>query len=375
MTQPDAIPAPAASARTLRDYYENHERGIALSAFVAGFLIDVLTLPRVDSWLAIGQQALYIVLITAVLAHMLLEQAGPPPSAEARGIGACYRRYRVVLVHFLFGSLLNLYTIYYFKSASLLASFSFMLVLVGLLAANESRRVKAQGLALKFAFLALCVMSFSVHVTPIFVGAIGPFVFLGAVVLGAFLLAGVAAGLAAWAPAAAALVRKLVLAPVGIVAAGFLAFYYFGLIPAVPLSMPFIGVYHAVERTAEGYRLSHERPRWRFWENGDQEFTTRPGDRIYVFFRIYSPTRFSEQVLARWQWKDAAGAWAAQDALSVNIVGGRAEGFRGYGYKSNYRSGEWRVQVETTDGREIGRVYFRVTPGPAAPRNFVTEVQ
>jgi hypothetical protein len=278
-------------------------------------------------------------------------------------------------VHFLFGSLLNLYTIYYFKSSSLLASFSFMLVLVCLLLANESRFVKARGLALKFAFLALCVLSFSAHVTPVFVGAIGPFVFLGSMVLGTFLIAGMAAALAAWRPAAGALVRKLILAPAGIVAVGFLAFYYFRLIPPVPLSMPFIGVYHGVVKAPEGYRLSHERPVWRFWHNGDQKFTAQPGDRVYVFFRIYSPTRFSERVLARWHWKDATGAWAPQDAIPVDIAGGRAEGFRGYGHKSNYRAGEWKVQVETTDGREIGRIYFRIAIAPAAPRVFVLEIQ
>jgi hypothetical protein len=352
---------------------------------VAGFLLDVLTLPRVDSWLAIGQQALYLCLITAVLAHMLLEEAArreddvtepaPPPAATAGGLAARYRRYRVLVVHFLLGSLLNLYTLYYFKSASLLASFSFLLVLVCLLLANESRFVKARGLALKFAFLALCVLSFFAHVTPVFVGAIGPFVFLGSVVLGALVLAGMAAALAASRPAAGVLARKLILAPAGIVTVGFLAFYHFRLIPPVPLSMPFIGVYHGVAKTAGGYLLTHERPRWRFWENGDQAFTARPGDRVYVFFRIHSPARFSEQVLARWHWKDAAGEWAAQDTMAVDIAGGRAAGFRGYAYKSNYRAGEWKVQIETTDGREIGRIYFRVTPATRAPRVFVTEMQ
>jgi hypothetical protein len=375
MTQPEAIPIPAASAHTLKDYYERHEREIALAAFVAGFLFDVLTLPRVDSWLAIGQQALYIVVIMAVLVHMLVERAHLPETGETAGPKHWYRRYRTVLVHFLFGSLLNLYTIYYFKSSSLLASFSFMVVLVFLLAANETRRFKSLGLAFKFALLSLCVLSFSAHVTPIFAGSIGPLVFLGSMLVGSVPLIGVALGVRARAPDRFALARAQILAPQGFVLAGFLVFYLFRLIPPVPLSMPFIGVYHAIERSAQGYRLSHERPRWRFWHNGDQEFLAQPGDRVYVFFRIYSPTRFSDQVQARWYWKDESGSWAPQDTNSVSIVGGRAQGFRGYGYKSNYRAGNWKVQVETTDGREIGRIYFRLSLAPAAPRVFVTELQ
>jgi hypothetical protein len=156
---------------------------------------------------------------------------------------------------------------------------------------------------------------------------------------------------------------------------GFLVFYYVRLIPPVPLSIPFIGVYHAVEKSGDEYRLSHERPIWRVWQHGDQEFLAQPGDRIYVFFRIFSPTRFADQVQMRWFWKDDARGWVLQDSIPIKIVGGRAEGFRGYGFKSNYQPGDWKVQVETTDGREIGRVYFSLETRPEWPRTFEIELQ
>ena len=146
--------------------------------------------------------------------------------------------------------------------------------------------------------------------------------------------------------------------PLGCVLIGFLTFYLFRLIPPVPLSIPFIGVYHNVERTEAGYRLSHERPAWRFWHNGDQHFLAQPGDKVYVYFRVFSPARFADQVQMRWYWKDPARGWTLQDTIPIRIVGGREQGFRGYGVKSNYQPGDWKVQVETTDGREIGRVYF-----------------
>jgi len=47
-------------------------------------------------------------------------------------------------------ALLNLYAIFYFKSSSLLVSFAFLGVLVAVLLANELRRIKAFGLAVKF---------------------------------------------------------------------------------------------------------------------------------------------------------------------------------------------------------------------------------
>jgi len=147
-------------------------------------------------------------------------------------------------------------------------------------------------------------------------------------------------------------------------------------IPPVPLSIPYIGVYHSVERTPEGdYRLGHERPWWRFWHHGDQWFRAQPGDRIYVFFRVFSPARFADRVQMRWYWEPGGRGWLLQDTIPIDIVGGRQEGFRGYGFKSNYQPGRWKVEVETMDSREIGRVYFTLESVPTGPRELRVDVE
>src|SRR5690606_35927792 len=122
-----------------------------------------------------------------------------------------------------------------------------------------------------------------------------------------------------------------ILLPMAFVLLGFLILYFFRLIPPVPLSIPFIGVYHTVEKQGDTYRLGHERPWWKIWHNGDQNFYAQGADKIYVFFRIFSPTHFSDQVLVRWYWKDNRHGWVLQDSIPIKISGGRAEGFRGYG--------------------------------------------
>jgi hypothetical protein len=48
----------------------------------------------------------------------------------------------------------------------------------------------------------------------------------------------------------------------------------------------------------------------------------------------------------------------------LRIVGGREEGFGGYAYKQNWAPGEWRVSIETEDGREIGRTRFDIRADP-----------
>ena len=55
MSQPETTPAPTRLNR-LKLYYEKNERKVAVWSFVGGFLFDVVTLDRIDSWFTIGQQ-------------------------------------------------------------------------------------------------------------------------------------------------------------------------------------------------------------------------------------------------------------------------------------------------------------------------------
>jgi len=356
-------------------YAARNERRLAVTFFIAGFLFDILTLGRIDAGLTIGQQAVYLALVSVVLLQMHLSEGRPAPDlAAATRLKRWYFEYRNPAIHFLLGALLSAYTLFFFKSSSLLVSFGFMGVLAGLLVANESARFKALGLPFKFALLGLCYLAFFAYVVPVLVGQTGLVVFLLSMAAGCVPLAAAAFWLAPDK-------KRRILVPLGCVLIGFLAFYLFRLIPPVPLSIRYMGIYHGVERTDAGYRLSHERPAWRFWHKGDQWFAAQPGDKLHVYFRIFSPSRFSDQVLMGW-YRYEGGAkgrgWVLQDTIPIKILGGREEGFRGYGVKTNYQPGNWKVQVETTDGREIGRIYFSVEIIPIAlglqERSFSAEL-
>jgi len=352
----------------IKAYAARNERRLAISFFVAGFLFDIVTLGRIDSWLTIGQQAAYLLAVTVVLVQMLLAEGRPAPDlAAASRLKRWYLEYRNPAIHFLLGALLSAYTLFFFKSSSLLVSFGFMVILVVLLFANEAERFKALELRFKFALLALCWLAFFAYVIPVLIGQIGLVVFLVSMAIGCVPLVAVSFFLLQNK-------KKQILVPLGCVVIGFLTFYLFRLIPPVPLSIPFMGVYHGVERTEQGYKLSHERPGWRIWHNGDQQFRAQAADKVHVYFRVFSPSRFSDQVLMRWYHHEDGRGWVLQDTIPIKIVGGREEGFRGYGVKSKYQPGEWKVQVETTDAREIGRIYFSVENVPDAARSFVSEL-
>jgi hypothetical protein len=371
MSESPAPEAPGVSTGTLeriRLYATRNERNLSITFFVAGFLFDILTLGRIDSWLTIGQQAAYLVIVTVVLLQMLREEGQPQPDlAAAARLKRWYYEYRSPAIHFLLGALLSAYTLFFFKSSSLLVSFGFLLVLAALLVANEAPRFKALGLPFKFALLGLCWLSFFAYVIPVLIGQTGLLVFLGSLVAGCvpLLLAGLRLS---------AEKKRRVFVPLGSVVILFLTFYLFRLIPPVPLSIPFMGVYHSVERTEAGYKLTHERPMWRIWHNGDQWFRAQGGDRVHVYFRIFSPSRFQDQVQMKWYLDDAARGWMLQDTIPIKIVGGREQGFRGYGVKTKYQPGDWKVQIETTDAREIGRIYFKLEAAPDAQRTFTSEL-
>jgi hypothetical protein len=372
---PEAPGASTGTLERLKLYAARNERRLAVTFFIAGFLFDILTLGRIDAGLTIGQQAVYLTLVTIVLVHMLLSERQPAPDvAAAPRAKRWYFEYRHPAIHFLLGALLSAYTLFFFKSSSLLVSFGFMSVLVGLLLANESARFKALGLPFKFALLGLCYLAFFAYVVPVLVGQTGLVVFLLSMAAGCVPLAALAFSIAKEH-------KRRILVPLGCVLVLFLAFYLFRLIPPVPLSVRFMGVYHAVERTDAGYKLSHERPAWRIWHKGDQWFSAQPGDKVHVYFRIFSPSRFSDQVMMGWYRYEGGTkgrGWVLQDTIPIKILGGREEGFRGYGVKSNYQPGQWKVHVETTDGREIGRIYFSVETVPIGlglqERSFVAEL-
>jgi hypothetical protein len=326
--------------------------------FVLGFLFDAVMLGNIDDLRAIGQQMLYLILIAAILSYDFLFEANlylPGPRFSKLW------RYREAFLHFIMGTLMNVYSIFYFKSASVLTSLIFVGVLTVVLILNEFLRFGKSQRAVHVALFTLCLVSFFIYIVPMILGFIGVIPFLAAMAASALCFLPMYRFLKRrlgerFAP----LRRQLVLPFLGICLV-FSVLYFFRAIPPVPLSTRYIGIFHDIERKGDAFELSHMRPWWRIWESGDQIFYARPGDKIYCFAQLFSPTGFKDDLSVRWLYKDQRG-WQPSDAIPLHITGGRREGYRGVTFKSNYQPGKWRVQIETSDGRELGRIQLRVIP-------------
>jgi hypothetical protein len=89
---------------------------------------------------------------------------------------------------------------------------------------------------------------------------------------------------------------------------------------------------------------------------------------------VFAPDKFRDQLKIHWLYHDEKRGWVPSDAIPLSISGGREHGFRGYAVKSNYQPGRWRVQIETSDGREISRINLRVVEDTnTEPREFQTD--
>jgi uncharacterized membrane protein len=219
-------------ANGLIEFYRRHRRWTPIGFFISGFIFDAVMLRRVDEWLTIVQQAVYLILAAYLIRLEMIEtQRDLVPHPWIRRVW----HYREDALHFLMGTLLNAYTIFYFKSASAITSLVFIGVLVLLLVLNEFGRFGKSQQKVHIAFLTLCLISYFVTLVPIIIGFIGmvPFLLANGIAIFVFYL------YLLWMRPVfhhePSQLRTRMQLPFLIVMVGFSGLYFSGAIPPVPL--------------------------------------------------------------------------------------------------------------------------------------------
>lgn len=354
-----------------QEIQEKYEHQLEVLFFIGGFAFDALMVSEVDDPFAIFQQCVYLFIIASLIHFEILYRLH---KWRPQGFWAKFWQYRNLLLHFLLGTLLNIYSIFYIKSASFLASLVFLALMVAMILANELPMIKSSKVSFKVGLFAICLFSYISILYPLILGFVGWIPFGLSVVTTAAIFY-----LQYYLLKRNLLERPIILkatvVPAISVLLVFSLFYTMGWIPPVPLSVKDQGIYHAIDRADGKYYLSTEKIWWKFWQAGDQDFKAEPGDKIYFYAQIYSPARFADQVYVQWAWKNPRTGWKSMDRIPLKIVGGRKEGYRGFAVKSNYQPGEWRVQVETAVGQEISRMYFSVRDAEKNPNRFFRVVE
>jgi hypothetical protein len=328
------------------------------ATFVAGFLFDFFTMQRIDAWADLAFQLGYLVALTLLLVYQHRELTG---RWTAGPLTRWFWRYNLEALHFIYGGLLSAYVVLYFRSSTSARPMVFLLLLVAVMVINEVPFVRGAGHRLRLGLYGFCVLSFLTYFIPILIGRIGGWVFLLSLLSSAVVVWCVTGWLAG-SDADRRLERVRLFAPAGAVMVAIVALYALRLIPPVPLSVQFQGIYHDVRREAGRYMLVYPQPPfWAPWRRDSRPFERREGDRVHYFARVFAPAGFEHRVIIRWDVFDPRlGTWMTTDRIPLAVVGGRAEGFRGTAVKANFTPGRWRVTAETDDGRAIATLSFQV---------------
>ncbi len=341
-------------------------------AFVLGFVMDNLTLNRVDQVFDNVLLATYVVL---AMVSMLLLYAGT--AAKLPGKLSDYARsFSPFVMQYAFGGLLSGMLIFYGRSGAWEASWPYLAIIMLAIYGNETIKDRTTRLLYNLGILFVGLFSYVVLIVPVLTGLMGPWIFVGSGLAALTIINIYVRLLYLIIPRFMELQMKAIVFVLGAVYLSFNFLYFANIIPPIPLSLKSVGVYHSVVRFENGdYQVKYEAGEWwRFWKDSDLVMHPTKGQSIYCYAEVFAPTKLSTDIVHVWEFKNSAGDWEEHARLSYAISGGRDAGYRGYTLINAYQDGEWRCVVETARKQVLGSETFMIDTSEPA-NDLVTEVR
>ncbi len=344
----------------IKNWFLRYERHISSASLILGFVIDNLTLQRID--LLFENLVLLFYISVSVLGIVIfnLSKAGVLRINFLEKINF----FIPVIIQFAFGGLFSGFVVFYSRSASLSASWPFLLILVGILITGELVKGFYSRISYQLTVFYLAILSYLIFVVPIVVGHMNSFVFVLSGLLSLLVFYGIYRFFELVLPEFFAVYKKGLISRVVFIFITVFVFYFTNILPPIPLSLKDGGVYHNVVRIPEGYLLSGEEKSFFDRLKTTENFHLSPGGRVYFFSSVFAPTDLKVNIVHEWQYYDEINKrWITANTISFPIVGGNDGGYRGYSFKENVFDGKWRVNVKTSRGQIVGRVEFRIIYG------------
>jgi MFS family permease len=347
-----------------------HERHLSAVAMVVGFAFDSWAFGRIDH--AITQAVFVLYLLVAGAAIALMHGLESRPEAERPT--ARVRTILLATTQFALGCLLSGFCVFYIRSASVISSWPFLAFMAAIFIGNEYFRHYTSRLVFAALLFFFTLYSYAIFLVPMVLGRIGTF---------PFLLSGIVAGVSfiLYATALAWLGRERYQGARWQIAWGAViiallinVFYFARVFPPLPLVLTDAGIYHNVKRAGGDFRAEAEDipARWRDLFGAYPVMHVQLGKRLFVYSAVFAPHGLTTVIRHEWQRLDPATRdWITQQRVTVPIEGGRENGYRFSTYKTAPRQGQWRVNIETADGRSIGRVRFSVVVQAVPPATIV----
>lgn len=339
------------------------------TAFLFGFLVDLITLNQVDH---VFDNIVLFFYVTLAMTSMLFLYAGIAGKFSER-VNIFLRKRAPLAMQYSFGGLLSGMLIFYGRSSSLEDSWPFLLIIVAVIYGNETVKNRSGRLLYNLVMFFVGLFAYTTLVIPVALGEMGPWIFVGSGLIALIVMYLFFKALSRIIPNFIKLQKRNAIFLIGLIYLTLNFLYFTNIMPPIPLSLKHVGIYHNVVRFEDGtYELTYEQPAWwQIFRQSDKTFHFEGQDNAFCFAAVFAPTRLETQIYHRWEyWDEAAKEWKEHGRFTYSIQGGRGDGYRGYTLISNYLEGRWRCTIETERGQVIGREEFTVRAGE--PGQFVT---
>jgi hypothetical protein len=353
----------------IRNFYGRFERPISSLSLVAGFVFDALTLKRVDTLWENSWIIAHLIIVGLFIMLIHLHESGEGDEKNPAKVHFWY----VNILQFFFGGLLSTFLVFYFRSADIFTTWPFILLLALAFIANESLKRHYIRFSFQISLFFLSVYSFAIFLVPVLLHQIGPWIFLLSGFLSLIFIALFILTLFHFIKDRSNKEKleskKLIISLIAGIFTAVNLLYFTNLIPPIPLSLKDAGVYHSIDRNAEGnYDITYEDYGWRGYFKFYQNFNETPGSPVYAFSAIFSPKSLNLNIIHEWQhYDETQKKWATESVISLPVIGGRDGGFRTYSVRSDLAEGKWRVNIKTEQGQTIGHIRFNIVSTDIPP--------
>lgn len=333
--------------------------------FILGFIFDIVMLPGIDHPVTryIGLAHLTVVAFLIMFREILISKNTASRTEQKLYSLASFG------VSFSSGAALSFIFVYSIRSAAFLVSWPLLLLLLICILANEFVATHDFRFTLDVGVFLVALLFYIIFNMPILLKTENDWIFalsvgvsIGISLLYLYFLQFTSESARYEAP------RTYALA-VGIpMFVGML--YFLNVIPAVPLSLKDVGVYHTITHTDKG----------EFFASGESDerilkkYRTRiyhmspSDDAVYFFSNIDTPAALTAPISHVWEYYDnSTKRWVVATTIAFDIQGGREDGYRAFSKKENVTEGLWRVTVKIGDNRIIGREKFVIVKVNDAP--------
>jgi len=341
-----------------RNLYGRFERPISSLSLILGFVFDIVTLKRVDTFWEISWIVAHIVIVGLFIMIIHIKEGKIGDENNPHKAHFWY----VNILQFFFGGLLSTYLVFYFRSSDIFVTWPFILILAIAFIANESLKSHYVRLSFQISLFFLSIYSFSIFLVPVILHKIGMWVFLLSGFLSLVFITIFILILFYFIKDKFNKSKKTIISLIIGITVLINLLYFTNLIPPIPLSLKDAGVYHSIQKNNNGnYDVTYDDYGWQEYFKLYKDFNKTPESPVYAYSAIFSPEDLDITIIHEWQYYDTTNnKWTTRAVIRLPVVGGRDGGFRTYSMISNTVYGKWRVNIKTELGQIIGRLRFNI---------------